>query len=482
MGAEAAPRDKNPQALSVSAGIKPYMAEFPFDLLIDSVSSDKCPESVLCREYLRVIPGRREVYDGVWDGKSVVVKVFSRKIGVAGRLRKELEGLRRLESCGVNTPKLLFYGKTADGRFAVVTEKITDSPTFTDALSEAGTKAERMDLLVRFCRELAGQHIKGVLQKDLHLGNFLLDGEKIYALDPGQMRFFAQSVGRKTSISQLALLALCLPADNTESVSRLAREYFAARRWSFDEADEAKIWEQTRLHTRRIIRRQLRKCVRTSKRKLRIKTSSHLAVFNRTFCRGARPEDFIGRIDDLMDKGRILKNGNTCYISRFIWNGRDVVVKRYNHKGLLHSLRHTIKRSRARHSWLHAHRLGVLRIATAKPAAYIEQLKGLLVWKSYLVTEYVEGQQLDCFLQDSNVSDDQHLAVIRRVLDMLGKLKENRITHSDLKHPNILITDHGPVLIDLDAIQAHNLAWTGEWKGRKYMDRFRKSLDDTLSI
>ena len=82
----------------------------------------------------------------------------------------------------------------------------------------------------------------------------------------------------------------------------------------------------------------------------------------------------------------------------------------------------------------------------------------------------------------SNVSDDQHLAVIRRVLDMLGKLKENRITHSDLKHPNILITDHGPVLIDLDAIQAHNLAWTGEWKGRKYMDRFRKSLDDTLSI
>ncbi len=246
------------------------MAAFPFELRINSIPSDKGAESVLCREYLRVVPGRREVYDGVWDGRSVVVKVFSHRIGAAGRLRKELEGLQRLESCGVNTPKLLFYGKTSDGRFAVVTEKIADSSTVMEVFSRAGTKAEQADLLVRLCRELAMQHTKGLLQQDLHLGNFLLDGEKIYALDPGQIRFSARAVGRTRSISLLALLARCLPADDTESVSRLAREYFAARRWSFEKADEAKLREQIKLHTRRIIRRQLRKCVRTSKRQLRL--------------------------------------------------------------------------------------------------------------------------------------------------------------------------------------------------------------------
>ncbi|MBC8218891.1 MAG: hypothetical protein H8E73_10535 [Planctomycetes bacterium] len=457
------------------------MAAFPFELQIDCIPSDKGAESVLCREYLRVVPGRREVYDSVWDGRSVVVKVFSRGIGAAGRLRKELEGLQRLETCRVNTPKLLFYGKTSDGRFAVVTEKIADSSTVMDVFSKAGTKAEQADLLVRLSRELAGQHIKGLLQEDLHLGNFLLDREKIYALDPGQMRFFAQSVGRSKSISQLAMLARCLPADDTESVSRLAREYFAARRWSFEKDDETKLRQQIRLHTRRIIRRQLRKCVRTSKRQLRIKTSRYVAVFDRAFYPDAQPRDFVEQMDELMAKGRILKAGNTCCLSRLTWKGGDVVVKRYNHKGFVHSVRHTIKRSRARGGWLHAHRLGVLEIATAKPVAYIEQRKGLLVWKSYLVTEYVEGQQFDSFLQDQSVGREQRLAAIRRTLDMLGKLQDNRITHSDLKHSNILITDHGPVLIDLDAMTAHKLDWTSALKGRKYMDRFRKSLEDALS-
>ncbi len=477
MGAETASRDKNPQALSVSAGIKPYMATFPFELRIDCIPSDKGAESVLCREYLRVVPGRREVYDGVWDGRSVVVKVFSRRIGAAGRLRKELQGLHRLESCGVNTPKLLFYGKASDGRFAVVTEKIADSSTVMDVFSKAQTKAEQADLLVRLCRELASQHTKGLLQEDLHLGNFLLDEERIYTLDPGQIRFSARAVDRTRSISLLALLARCLPADDTESVSRLAREYFAVRRWSFEKDDEARLWEQMKLHTRRMIRRQLRKCVRTSKRTLRVKTGKHLAVFDRTFCRGARPEDFIERIDDLMDKGRILKAGNTCYLSRLTWNGKDVVVKRYNHKGFIHSARHTIKRSRARHSWLHAHRLGVLQIATAKPVAYIERLKGLLVWNSYFVTEYVEGQKLYHYLRDENVAAEERLAITRRILDMLDKLARYGTTHGDVKPSNILVTANGPCLTDLDGMRAHksNIVCKRRWaKDRALISALRK--------
>ena len=90
------------------------------------------------------------------------------------------------------------------------------------------------------------------------------------------------------------------------------------------------------------------------------------------------------------------------------WNGKDIVVKRYNHKGFIHSLRHTIKNSRARRGWLHGHRLGMLGIATPKPLAYIEQLKEKLIWKSYLVTEYVEGQKLYDFLQNSNTTKEQH--------------------------------------------------------------------------
>ena len=34
---------------------------------------------------------------------------------------------------------------------------------------------------------------KGVLQNDLHLGNFLLRGNSLFVIDPGQMRFFYYS-------------------------------------------------------------------------------------------------------------------------------------------------------------------------------------------------------------------------------------------------------------------------------------------------
>lgn len=175
-----------------------------------------------------------------------------------------------------------------------------------------------------------------------------------------------------------------------------------------------------------------------------------------------------------MDKGKILKNGNTCYVSRLMWNNKDVVVKRYNHKGFFHSLRHTIKKSRARHGWLHAHRLNMLQIPTPKPLAYIEQRKYKLVWKSYLVTEYAEGQKLYDFLRDSKTSKENHSRVIRQIGELLDKLGKYRITHGDLKQTNILITNNGPMITDLDSMKVHR--WNLMYKIRKAKDivRFEK--------
>jgi len=329
-----------------------------------------------------------------------------------------------------------------------------------------------VDLLIPVCKELAKQHDKGVLQKDLHLGNFLLDGERILVLDPGQMRFFAQPVTRKRSISQLALLVRCLPADDRGSISKVCGEYFEARGWRFGKADETLLQKQLTLHTKRGIRNDLKKCLRTSKRQLRIRTGRHLAVFDRSFCSGAEPLNFIAQIDSLMDGGEILKRGNTCYVSRLTWNGRDVVAKRYNHKGLVHSVRHTIKRSRARRGWLHAHRLGMLDIPTPKSLAYVEQLKGSLVWKSYLVTEYVKGQKLYDFLRDNKRGEEEHSKVIQQVKDLLDELGKYRITHGDLKHTNILVTDDGPVLTDLDGMKVHKFNWTYRLRQVKDLEYF----------
>ncbi|MBC8468776.1 MAG: protein kinase [Planctomycetes bacterium] len=450
------------------------MAEFPFQLVINRTYPRKRRECLLCTALLRAIPGRRKVYDASWGNKSVIAKVFSHKISARRHLRREWQGLKLLVSHGISAPEPLFYGHTEDGHWAVVVQKIPESSTISDIFLQTPDPCKKLSLLVLICKEMAKQHIKGILQKDLHLGNFLLREGKVFALDAGQMHFLRREADRKSSISQLAMLAYYLPDNNTQSITTFCEEYFQARGWRFGMADQTLFQKQLASHQRRMVRKGLKKCMRTSKRQLRVKTTRYIAMFDKVFSPETKSLGFIEELDKLMDEGQILKNGNTCYVCRLMLNGRDVVVKRYNHKGFIHSLRHTIKKSRAQRGWLQGHRLGMLNIATPKPLAYIEVLKKKLIWKSYLVTEYVDGQKLYDFLQDSNVTKEQHSMIIQQIKGLLDKMGEYHITHGDLKHTNILVTDNGPVLTDLDGMKAHKLSWTYKSGRAKDLQRFIK--------
>jgi len=456
------------------------MAEFPFQLLIKRGPSKNQTESLTCTALLRAIPGRREVYDGVWNGRAVIVKVFSHKLSAKRHLKREWRGLKLLSRRGLSSPEPLFFGEKEDGQLAVVVKRIADSSVVLDVFHETKDKAKKLDLLILVCKDLAKQHRKGVLQKDLHLGNFLLSGDEVFVLDAGQMQFLRSEVGRRKSISQLAMLACCLPASDTESIARLCEEYCNARGWRFKRSDEALFQKQRTAHRKRGVRRQLKKCLRTGKRHVRIKAGRYLAVFDKGFCLGAKPPDFIEQIDGLMDEGQILKNGNTCYVSCVTWNGKDITVKRYNHKGLIHSLRHTIKRSRARRGWLHAHRLSMLNISTPKPLAYIEQRKGVLVWKSYLVTKYVDGRKLYDFLRDGKTSEEERSKLNQQVQELLERIGKHRITHGDLKHSNILITANELTITDLDSMKVCRCKWTFNIRRRKDIESVERILNMLL--
>lgn len=448
------------------------MDEFPFQLIVKRTSLKKGKEFLLCTGLFRIVPGRRATYDAKWNDKSVVAKVFSHKIHARRHLRKEWRGLIRLQKLGLSSPKPLFNGRTEDRQWIIVLEKIAESATILDVLGETTDKQKEMDLLIRVYRELAKQHSKGILQKDLHLGNFLLAGDRIYALDPGKMQFFRHEVPRKKSISQLALLLCCLPTSDIRTIKVICEEYFKARGWHFKKSDKALLQKQIAAYTRKGIRRALKKSLRTSGKYIKITNKQCSAVFEKAFCHETEALDFIERLDTLMDGGRVLKDGNTCYVSSLSFSGKDVVVKRYNNKGFIHSLRHTIKRSRARRGWLHGHRLAMLNIATPRPLAYIEQRNGLLIETSYLVTQYVEGQRLYEFLRDDNVAHEQRSEVMQMIKNMLEELAKHQITHGDLKHTNILITESGPVLIDLDSIKVHKCRRTYQSRQTKDHERF----------
>ena len=222
------------------------------------------------------------------------------------------------------------------------------------------------------------------------------------------------------------------------------------------------------------IRQTLKKTLQTSKRFQAFTLDAFRGVATKEFFEQADLKQNVLHLDKLMRDGQILKNGNTCFVSRIILEGQEIVVKRNNHKNIVHSLRHTIKGSRARKCWLNAHRLIMLDIATPTPLAFLEQLKGPVIWKSYIITEFVEAPKLHDVLHDDISTKDQQQAALEQMQNLLDTLSKHKIIHGDLKHSNILIAPDGPILTDLDSMKFHIFRWTCNIQSKKDRKRFER--------
>ncbi|MFQ5772535.1 MAG: hypothetical protein ACE5HX_18505, partial [bacterium] len=70
--------------------------------------------------------------------------------------------------------------------------------------------------------------------------------------------------------------------------------------------------------------------------------------------------------------------------------------------------------------------------------------------------------------------------VTQQIAELLERLGKYRISHGDLKHSNILVTDNGPMITDLDGMKVHKWIWM--YKVRKAKDLANLQIDDALSV
>jgi tRNA A-37 threonylcarbamoyl transferase component Bud32 len=425
-------------------------------------------------QLVREVAGVRQIYFADWNQQKIVLKIFRR--GLLGRrhVLREWNNLLKLRTLQILRPEPLFFGKTESGQWAMATEYIVNSRDVFDYYQSLTDKPAKAKVLMSVIGQLAHLHIQGVLQKDLHLGNFLEADNRLYILDPAQIRFYSQPIAVNTGLAQLALLCTNWPADDETPLESFIRKYFAVRGLVLRPWQTQKILEMIRTCRKRNIERMLPKTLRNSKRYFTISTKTYRGVFAKSLCEPRQAAELPLQIDLLMSRGRILKRGNTCFVSLVEINGQPVVIKRYNHKGLWHSIKQTFKGSRAKRCWLHSHRLNWLNIPTAAGLGFIEKRRGPLLYCSYILNAWIEGPKLDQFLQLVAVDEERQTAVLRQIDSLLELMDRYRITHGDLKRPNILITENGPMLIDLDSMKVHRLGLLYRHCRNKDMKRFDK--------
>lgn len=427
---------------------------------------------------------KQYLYRSVWD--------FFKHLFRPSPAKRSFDASIMLQKAGLDAPVVIGLFEKWVGPLLIhnllLTKEVKNAKSIAQGLIEMSctggkdTLARRRNLIECFGETVGQMHAEGIFHGDLRLGNVLVQQKKtawrFFFLDNERTKKFQRLSSRLRLKNLVQVNMFQENITNTDRI-RFFRKYCSQniqdRKAKKALAKHVLRKTEQRLRNKKKATKGMKKYLRTNEKYLRISTEDWFAVFDRKLCHDGEPLSFLKEVDMLINNGEILKNGDTSLISRVMWNNRDMVVKRYNHKGVVHSLRQTIKRSCAYRGWLNAHRLVNLDIATSKPLAYFEKHKGPLIWESYLVTEYIQGEKLDDFLQNNNTSKDRPLKVIEQIKQLNDELDKYLISHEDLKHTNVLITDTGPVLTDLDRMKVYRVAWMYKLRRKKGKSPYKKN-------
>lgn len=187
-------------------------------------------------------------------------------------------------------------------------------------------------------------------------------------------------------------------------------------------------------------------------------------------------EDLWADVDGVMSAGTVLKAGNRCTAVRIEHGSQPLVLKRYNLRHPLHTISHSLSRTRACNNWKYGRKLFEAGFATPLPLAFLEQRIGPFKTWSYVLTEFVPGPSLYQVLFEQTPHPQIHDRLLQQFTSIWNRLGELRLSHGDTKTANFIVTGECRLcLIDLDGMRRHRLEITLLRARNRDWDRF---MDD----
>jgi heptose I phosphotransferase len=408
---------------------------------------------------LRVLPRRRWVLKGQWQGRLVVVKLFSEQ----KEFDRECKAAKALAQHKILAPELLQVGSLGH-LFAIIYAYI-DQPQRVESCDEP------------LIHTLAQLHEAGLIQEDCHRDNFLSVQELIYVIDAGGIRFSSQHpLGERKSLQNLALLFAQWPQSQDKAHLPLFAVYGQARGWSDLPRKQTEFLRVLTKIRKKTLHAWLNKIFRNCST-IRIKPRFFQQIIIRrdfdtlhaqTLC--AHPEAYFH------GSAPYLKQGNSTTVVRATIGDREVVIKRYNRKNAVVRLKRYFSRSKAARAWKNAHTLESFGLMTPQPLAIIEKKLGPLHLDSYFVCAYLPMERLNLAQQDYAAA----------LVAMMQVLKASHCQHGDLKFSNLLWDGKQLVIVDLDALkvignskrfaQAHEADWARLLRNWQEYPAFQEEL------
>ena len=452
----------------------------------------------------------RTVYRGSVDGQLIYLKHFHsrsplhrfmRRLGSSDAMR-EMRFSRHLQDRGVPTAEAL-AATCADGVEWLATRAV-DASMPADAwharqlaLGQAGQK--RIDrVIAEFGRMVGRMHAAGIIHSDLHCGNVLVrtDGDPDGPVKLVLMDLHRASMRRKLSRGARSKNLAQLLHDRYYITTRAQQIRFLKHYLKASgAAGSIRGWQMlvehfAQMHSRRQHNQRDRRVFRDGKYFSRIRlpgawrgcvvlaSKRHMAGSVGASCEFT-VEQWQAALADppslLEGDGAVVyKEGKSSRVMRRkITVGQrelDVFVKQTIQKRRWKLLLDCLRPARPIRAFSLGHSLLTRRIATALPLAALERRVGPVLLDSILITEAVDAQRMDTFLEtwlgetpngDEPLTVNQRRLLGREVLWQLGRLLQRlhdyRFAHRDLKATNLLVRwspGQSPeiVLVDLDGL------------------------------
>ena len=424
----------------------------PFRLTVRVCDGESQEErELIFRKILRLLPGKRIVALAECEGRELLIKAFLGR-SASRYATREREGVEAISAAGVRTSGLLWSGSALGGHGRVLAfEYLQNATDLATMWEHAEREEDRLDILTRAVIVIANLHASGVVQNDIHLRNFLLSGGRLFTIDGGDVDpgGFPGPLSEAASLGNLGLFFAQFLSRTDDAIKTVLPAYEAVREWTRSDATLASLHEQVRAQRSRRKRDFIGKAFRECTRFVCQSSLRSYAVCERDRHTDAM-QALIADPDAAIERGDVLKAGNSSTVALIELDGRQVVIKRYNIKNVWHGLGRMARKSRAWVCWMNAMLLEFFGIPALRPIAMLEKRIGPLRFTTYFITEYVEGPDICEFLKGREVNDE-----IEKLVHILTELRQVKISHGDMKATNFIVSPEGPVVIDLDSMREH---------------------------
>lgn len=401
---------------------------------------------VVCSRVFRVIVGKRIVCLGQADAARMIVKLYLARHGAHRHWRRSERGCKAFVEKGVPAPGVLFSGYLPEhGVYALVLEYLEGGTRVDRALEAIHDTAGRGAVLDALMAALAHHHARGILQQDLHLGNFMIREGGIYSLDGDQVRSGSRPVGRKGSFRNLARLLASLPAVFGPARDARITAYAAARGWEISDRETRWIEKEARRVRYRKLGEYLGKVYRSKDPFVARLGRDGFSVHDR------RHEDVsLSAIHQAAGQlSRARRAADAPGYSRVPVNGKDMLV--WSSTGLgPFLLRRLWPAARV---WKKALMLGRLGVETLQPVALVGRRKGLLQWGCSVFFKPAPGISLKDLMASGSLSPQGMEQLAENLADAFSLLGGMGIVMVRVDPGEFLVSGDRIVLLGLDAVQ-----------------------------